>query len=461
MSAHSDLQQKTSYLPDIQRLLPQSPDAERGILSSILITPKLIIPLCRAKRLTADHFHIPAHGIIYETMLAMEDARKEIDVITLTERLRNEGKLEYVGGPATVTELLTYLPTSANAAFYVEIAKEKRTLRDLIRICSEYAARAYEEQDQVAALLEGVMAAIEALISEHFTDGDEGCVTGEAIAKTWQRFDQRLLDDADGVTTGIVKWDEALGGLRNGRMIVIGARPALGKTALAESMAAHITKKGHRVIFFQRDMPVPDMISRIACREAGEVFEDFDRANLTESRMANVRRALSAIDRERLRVYCPAQLTPEYMRATFAKEMRHGGVSAVFIDVFQRITARERKGLTATDILSDASKSIRDMSIEYNVPFVVLAHMNREAERTGRPHSGQFKGCDQLFSDCDVAVLLWSEDDPKGCFNTKTGTWKRQNITMTVDKNRGGFVGDETLYFDRPRMRFHGSPHGA
>ena len=158
---NGDLHEKVSYLPDIHRLLPQSPDAEQGVLASFLLAPREIGGLCAEKAIRAEHFHIPAHASIYSVLLELWDANKPIDFITLTQVLRDRGQLDQVGGAAFVTNLFTFLPTAANAAYYAEIVQEKFTLREIIRTCTEYAARSYDEQDDVQNLMDEVEVDIE------------------------------------------------------------------------------------------------------------------------------------------------------------------------------------------------------------------------------------------------------------------------------------------------------------
>lgn len=149
----TDIHQRVSYLPDIHRLLPQSPDAEQGVLSSFLLAPKEIGALCRSKGIYAGHFHLPHHRTLFEWMQQLYDDNEPIDFITLTKKLRDANQLDQVGGAAFVTHLFTYLPTAANAAYYVEILEEKYALREGIKVYTQYAARCYDEQDDVWNLL--------------------------------------------------------------------------------------------------------------------------------------------------------------------------------------------------------------------------------------------------------------------------------------------------------------------
>ena len=166
----SDLRQPAHYRPDVHRLLPQSPDAEKGVLCSFLLMPREIGGLCAEKQITPEHFHIPSHGELYKVLLELWDAGKPIDFIILTELLRDRQRLDQVGGAAYVTELFTFLPTSANVGYYLEIVQEKHTLREIIKVCTEYAARSYDEQDNVPNLLDDVEGKIFAIAQDRFKD---------------------------------------------------------------------------------------------------------------------------------------------------------------------------------------------------------------------------------------------------------------------------------------------------
>ena len=165
-----DLKGKKSYSPDPHRLLPQSPDAEKGVLSSFLIAPRDIGGLCAEKQITKEHFFIPSHAIIYEQLLGMWDRNEPIDFITLTQVLKDKGQLDQCGGAAFVTELFTFLPTAANAPYYVEIVQEKFTLREIIKVCTEFAGRSYDEQDDVPNLLDKVESEVFRIAQDRFKD---------------------------------------------------------------------------------------------------------------------------------------------------------------------------------------------------------------------------------------------------------------------------------------------------
>ncbi len=441
---------RESYLPDIHRLLPQSPDAEQGILSSLLLAPVEVGLMCQQREVDSLWFHIPSHRVIFDNIMEMWDVNLPIDVITLSQRLRDRNLLDNCGGPAFVTQLFTFLPTAANAAYYIDIVQQKKILRNVVEVCTEYAARSYDEQHNIAELVEGLEAAATNIGST--SQRNSRCLTGSIIESVRGRVDESALEISDAVPTGIATWDDSIGWLRPKRTVLIGARYGIGKTALMETMAANQARAGLRVVFFQRDMSPEDMLARMACRRAGVVFEDFDRGRLPGELLTRVRRALDEIDTKKLRIHSPPVFNSHTVKSIVKQELMSGPVACVFLDVFQKLRSDRRLGMA--EDLSQQSQGLRDMATDLSVPLVMAAHLNRDAHE-GRPNGSQIRYCDAPAGDCDTVVLLWSEEDPKTLVDTRTGTYRRQDVVMTVEKNRGGFVGDEHLYFDRPKIRFY------
>src|SRR5580698_7820805 len=264
-SADGDLQ-KVTYLPDIHRLLPQSPDAEQGVLASFLLMPREVGGLCAEKQIKTEHFHIPAHAQIYEVLLELWDANKPVDFITLTQLLRDRGKLDQVGGGAFVTGLFTFIPTAANASYYIEILQEKYTLREIIKVCTEYAARSYDEQDDVQNLLNDVEAKVFAIAQDRFRDKaasmkDQVMQAIHAIEELYER-----RGAITGLPTGLAEFDKMTDGLHAAEMIIIAARPSMGKTALAMNIAEHIALEAKLPVgVFSLEMSAESLILRMMC----------------------------------------------------------------------------------------------------------------------------------------------------------------------------------------------------
>lgn len=443
-----------SQLMDIHRLLPQAGDAEEGILASILLSPEEIMSLCDSKGVTPEWFHIPSNGITFYAMQEMWRGGLPIEPIALSNKMRDDDSLKDVGGVSFIMQLATFLPTAANAAYYIEIVREKRILREGIRLCMSASGRCYDDQGNVDEILNELDAGVSQLLSIGLRRELE-CKTETAMLEVEDRIDESTLDIIEGVPTGIPTWHDAMGVIRPSRYIALGARPAVGKTALMEQMAMKMVQAGYRVAIFQKDMPIGDMMARIACREADLVFEDFDQGRYPNPLVERIREKMKAIDKKKLRIYAPEVFCGRTIKAALREENANGGIDIAFVDVFQKLrdTDNRNNGNMAED-LATQSNELRKITVDTGIPIIVLAHMNRDADVTKRPHSGQFKGCDQLFSDVDTAVLMWSGEDPKTLVS-QTGVHTRQEVRLVIDKNRGGYVGEEIIYFDRPHMRFH------
>src|ERR1700722_12767283 len=235
-----DLRGEAGYLPDIHRLLPQSPDAEKGLLGSILLMPREVLGECVENGILPEHFHIPAHAAIYLVLLDLWNSNQPIDIITLTQVLRDRNQLDQAGGAALVSSLFTFVPTAANASYYTEIVQEKFTLRSIIKTCTEYASRSYDEQENVPMLLDEVEQKIFEIAKERYKDKQASLKDQvmEAIEAIQDLYDRR--GSVTGLATGFAAFDKMTNGPPPPEMIVIAARPSMGKTAFAMNIAEHV-----------------------------------------------------------------------------------------------------------------------------------------------------------------------------------------------------------------------------
>jgi replicative DNA helicase len=436
-----------SYLPDVHRTLPHSEDAEKGVLGSMVLSPMEIIPIARAL-LKKESFHIPAHAMIFQQLKNLYAQKKRIDFITLTAAMTDAGLIQAVNGPGFITDMFTFVPTAANADYYIAIVLEKETCRRAIIEAQDLIAHAYDQQDDLPGLLKKArnIAAIGsgATVNQSRTE--------EAIAGIHEKIAARKIgaEGAMGIVTGVPAWDIALKGIYRGRFNVLGARPKVGKSALIEQAMGTQIEQEIPVLCFQQDMSVDDMIGRMACRACGMIYDQFISGDLEPAELDIIGRAADRLDPRLLRLYSHTTLTADEMAAIIEREKRENGIQVFYLDLFQRLKVNTRDKVEG---LVDAANTIRSVIQETGVSGVVLAEILKEADTTKRPHSGQFKYCDGLFSSCDTSIMLWSDDDPKKLADI-TGELRRQHIIFTVDANRGGGVGDNTMYFDRPLMTF-------
>src|SRR6267378_1114757 len=222
----------TASSQDIHRTLPHSVEAEQGVLGSMLISPRDAIAEV-VEKINEEYFYVPAHQTIYTVLVDLWNAGQAIDLITFTQVLRDRNLLETVGGAALVTSLFTFVPTAANVGYYLEIVRDKYILRSIIAASTESVRRAYEEQDEVGNLLDEVEQKIFAVGEDRFKGQmlsmkDQVMEAIESIEKLYER-----KGGITGISTGFVEFDRMTSGLHPSEMIVIAARPSMGKTALA------------------------------------------------------------------------------------------------------------------------------------------------------------------------------------------------------------------------------------
>ena len=237
------------------RSLPSSIDAEKGVLGSMLQAPEEAIGEAVIK-LSGEAFYVPAHRTIFEILSELHDKGQPVDPISLQQTLVDRKLLDQVGGALMVAELFTFVPTSANLGFYTEIVSDKSTLRRVILSCTECITRAYDDQEDVAGLLDEV----EAKILKVREDGDQKASMGTMKEHVMEALDEieKLVENPNGVTglpTGFKDYDEMTNGLHGGEMVVIAARPSMGKTSFAMNIVEHVAIEAGRpcAVFLPRD----------------------------------------------------------------------------------------------------------------------------------------------------------------------------------------------------------------
>src|SRR4030081_3305109 len=253
----------TGSAQDIHRTPPHSVDAEQGVLGSMLISPREAIAEC-VEKINEEYFYVPAHQTIYSVLVDLWNAGQAIDLITFTQVLRDRNLLDTVGGAPFVTSLFTFVPTAANVGYYLEIIRDKYILRQIIATSTESVRRAFEEQDDVSNLLDEVEQQIFAVGEDRFQGQmlsmkDQVMEAIESIEKLYER-----KGGITGISSGFVEFDRLTSGLHPSEMIVIAARPSMGKTALAMNIAEHVAIQERLPVgVFSLEMSSQQLVQRL------------------------------------------------------------------------------------------------------------------------------------------------------------------------------------------------------
>src|SRR3989440_9433390 len=324
----------TGSAQDIHRAPPHSVEAEQGVLGSMLISPRDAIAEV-VEKITDEYFYVPAHQTVYSTLVDLWNVGQAIDLITFTQVLRDRNLLESVGGAAAVTNLYTFVPTAANVGYYIEIVRDKYILRSIIAAGTESVRRAYEEQDEVGNLLDEVEQRIFAVGEDRFKGQmlsmkDQVMEAIESIEKLYER-----KGGITGISTGFVEFDRMTSGMHPAEMIVIAARPSMGKTALAMNIAEHVSvTEKLSVGVFSLEMSSQQLVQRLLCSRARVNLQKVRDGFLGERDFPSLTAAASKLAEAKIFIDDSASLTILELRAKARRLKAQQDVRLIIVDYF-------------------------------------------------------------------------------------------------------------------------------
>src|SRR5882762_6082948 len=333
----------TSSAQDIHRSPPHSVEAEQGVLGSMLISPREAIGEC-VEKINEEYFYVPAHQTIYTVLVDLWNAGQAIDLITFTQVLRDRNTLESVGGAAFVTSLFTFVPTAANLEYYLEIVRDKYILFFINSATTESVRRAYEEQDEVNNLLDEVEQRIFAVGEDRFKG--QLLSMKEQVMSTLESI-EKLFENKGaitGVSTGFRDLDKLTSGLHSSEMIVIAARPSMGKTALAMNIAEHAAVEVKLpVAIFSLEMSAQQLVQRMLCSRARVNLAKTRDGFLAEADFPKLTHAASKLAEAKIFIDDSAGLTILELRAKARRLKAQQNVQLIIVDYLQLLRSTSRR----------------------------------------------------------------------------------------------------------------------
>jgi len=453
-----DYSQKSgSYLPDIHRVQPQSLDAEKGLLGSVLLSAN-VLDDCIAQ-IKSSHFSLPAHQKIYELLVEMRNAMRPIDLISVTQMLEDRHLLEEVGGAAAVTELLAFVPTAANADYYREILREKFLLREVISVCTEFAARSYDEQGNAEILLGEVEQRVLSIGDERFRVNVPSMkeMVNSAITDIEKLIANRGA--ITGLSTGFASLDRMTSGLHPGEMFVIAARPSMGKTALAMNIAEHVALESDKAVaVFSLEMSSQQLVQRLLCSRARINSKNLREGFIHQRDFTNITSAAGLLSKAKMFVDDTPGLDILALRAKARRLRNREKIELIVIDYLQLLRSTSRRAQDNRQLeIAEISYGIKALAKELKIPVVVAAQLNRNPEQRtgdskGRPRLGDLRESGSIEQDADIVGLLvrekyYAEDEE----SKKEAAGK---ATLIIAKQRNGPIGDIPLTFLEEYTRF-------
>ncbi len=443
----------------VDRLPPHAPEAERGVLGCALLSPNDCLGEC-IEKLKDDGqaaFYDRRHQIIYTALVEMFNARLPIDLITLQQRLKDRQLLEDAGGLAYLSELQDAVPSAANLSYYLDIVREKFLLRRMIQTCTEIVGRVYDYEGEVEALLDEVERDVLRISESRVQTG--ALTTRELVGHAIQTIENYFNRQGalNGLSTGFPDLDRMTDGLHASEMIVIAARPSMGKTSLAMNIVEHVAlEQKLPVAVFSLEMSAEALILRMMCSLARVNLRSIREGFMAESDFPKLTTAAGRLANARLFIDDTAGLSILQLRARARRLHQMHGIKLFVVDYLQLLHSTSRRSQeNRQQEIADISSGLKSLAKELKVPVLVLSQLNRELERdkTRKPRLSDLRESGAIEQDADLVGLLYKpnageEDD--GVAEESGGV----PVNLLIAKQRNGPTGDVPLTFLKPFTRF-------
>ena len=444
---------------NVDRLPPHSPEAEVGVLSCVFIAPAESLPECiEGLKAGAESFYDLRHQLIYAECVGMFDAGVPVDVITLQQRLKDKGILEQCGGLAYLSPLPDAVPSAANLSYYLEILKEKFLLRRMIAVCTSVVSRVYDFEGEVDHLLDEVERDV-LRISEARVEA-EACDIKALVRRAIDQIEhfhqhQGVLA---GLSTGFADFDKMTTGLHPGEMVVIAARPSMGKTSLAMNIAEHVALEQKLPVgVFSLEMTAESLVLRMVCSRARVNLRNVREGFLAERDFPKLTSFAGRLQKAPLFIDDTSGLTILQLRAKARRMAQQHGIKLFVIDYLQLLASSARRAENRQQEIADISNGIKCLAKELRVPVIVLSQLNREVEKDkGRkPRMSDLRESGAIEQDADLVGLLYKpssgedDEDPGGQQEQEAIP-----VNLLIAKQRNGPTGDVHLTFLKSYTRF-------
>ena len=441
----------------LDRLPPHSPEAEQGVLGCVLLSPNDCMGECIGRfKEGAEVFYDLRHQTIFSALIQMYDAREAIDVITLQQQLKNKQLLEEVGGIAYLAGLPDTVPSAANLSYYLDIVVEKYLLRKMIHTCTEVVGRVYDYEGEVDALLDEVERDI-LRISESRVQTQTTTIKDlvKKAITTIEDFHQRQ-GMLTGVGTGFTDLDKMTSGLHGGEMVVIAARPSVGKTSLAMNIAEHVAIEQRLPVgVFSLEMTSESLVLRMLCSRSRVNLRNVREGFLAERDFPKLTGSAGKLANAPLFIDDSSALSILQLRAKARRMWQQYSIKLFVVDYLQLLHSTARRAENRQQEIADISSGVKSLAKELNVPIIVLSQLNRELERekNRKPRLSDLRESGAIEQDADVVGLLYkpsSDDEESGSAAEEDAV----PMNLLIAKQRNGPTGDVNLTFLKSYTRF-------
>jgi replicative DNA helicase len=435
--------------PQFSRIPPQSLDSEKALLGAIMLRPDSLHDILDVVR--PESFYSEKHRTIFESIADLSSKREPIDALSLSNKLKEKKQLEQIGGTAYISEILNSVPSAANIDYYAEIIRKKHILRNLINASGMIQEIAFDETHDLDHVLEETERQIYSITN--VSKGQKLELLKGMLEEAWERFERLHRDGAElrGVPSGFPEIDSKLSGFQKSDLIILAARPSMGKTSLALDFARYAAKHTIPVAVFSLEMSKQQLVDRMVAAESrvdawklrtGKLSLDEDFARLQDA-IASLSNAPILIDDQ-------AGNSIMRMRSVVRRHnSKHhdNPIGLIVVDYLQLMTTAKAYDSMVNQV-TEISRSLKALAKEFNVPVIALSQLSRAVEsRGGRPRLSDLRDSGSIEQDADIVMFIHREIDAE-----KGG--KQNTAEILIEKHRNGPTGKVDLYFDADKSSF-------
>lgn len=425
----------------LDKIPPQNLDAEQAVLGSLMLSQEAILKAIEIVQ--PRDFYKEAHGLIYEAILGLTDKGEPVDIVTVAEELMQRGLLEKVGGAAYIASLAEVVPTSANIEYYAKIVEEKALLRNLIEISSKIRALGFEWDEEPEKLIDQAEKLIFELAQKKNSQGFSSI--HEILMQTFERIEYLYAQKGEvtGVPSGFKDLDRMTSGFQASDLIIVAARPAMGKTAFCLNIAQNAAVKFNiPVAVFSLEMSKDQLVQRMLCSEAMVDQHKLRTGQLSETDWPRLSKAVGPLSRAPIFIDDTVGISMMELRAKTRRLKAEKGLGLIIIDYLQLMQGSKRSESRQQEI-SEISRSLKGLARELSVPIIALSQLSRQVEQTQdkKPNLSHLRESGAIEQDADIVSFIFRDE----YYNHESE--KKGIAEIIIAKHRNGPVGSVELGF--------------
>lgn len=440
------------------RMPPNDLEAEKSVLGALMLDSNamnVVVDIIKS-----DDFYDHKHSIIHDAMLDLYEKQEPIDVLSVSSRLKEKKSLKQAGASTYLADLVNTVATTSNVKHYAEIVRKKKILRDLIESSSQISHLGYNEEEDIEEVLDEAERKIFSIA--RYSVKQKFQTVKSALAEAWERIDRlhKSGDEMRGISTGFSGLDNILAGLQKSDLIILAARPSMGKTALALDIARNVAKKGKAVGIFSLEMSSQQLVDRLLVAEAkvdswklrtGRLSRDEDFAKISMA-LDTLSRSPIFIDDEPSKNIMQMRAMARRLQSEHAEQ---GGLGLLIVDYLQLIMPRQRIE-NIVQQMTEISRALKALAKELDVPILALSQLSRavESRHDKRPKLHDLRDSGSIEQDADVVMFIYREDRYKNPDENRDTNIALSEAEILIEKHRNGPIGKVKLHFHPQKVTF-------